>query len=260
MAMFPTATGHIYYEIIDQQPARAGARKTLTLLHNFMSTGRAAWGAMVETLSTNYRLLLPDLPGHGRSVGHPAEFNHRAIADQIAALMTAEGAANGHLAGVSSGGMIAQLLVHHKLVQPATLTLVSTTYTVDPVKIGGDGRVVEPKHFQAGRRWLDATARLHDPHQYTGYYETELLPGFRGLRKEKAIDLPLAALSHFDLPLCMIHGEDDEFFPARIPARMAAILPHAELHLIPDQSHAMIFRRPWHIAEIMMGFLANHVG
>ena len=87
--------------------------------------------------------------------------------------------------------------------------------------------------------------------------EAVLLPGFRGLEAEMAIDLPLEALSHFTLPACLIHGDQDEFFPAHIPARMATILPDAELHLIPGQSHAMIFRRPWQVGKIMQEFLGR---
>ena len=36
------------------------------------------------------------------------------------------------------------------------------------------------------------------------------------------------------------------------------ILPDAELHLIPEQSHAMIFRQPWRVGAIMAAFLEEH--
>ena len=135
-----TAPGVIFYEVIEanEVDAESGTEpvtpqgQTLTLLHNFMSSGRAAWGPLLPELSKHYRLLLPDLPGHGRSLGQPAGYEHHAIACQLAALLHAEGAENGNLAGCSSGGMLAQLLVHHRLVAPATLTLVSTTYSVNP--------------------------------------------------------------------------------------------------------------------------------
>ena len=256
---FATDTGVIAYEVLEAQepPADGAAPATLTLLHNFMSSGRSAWGALLPVLKRTHRILLPDLPGHGASLGHPQGFHHWAIARQLAALMRAEAAAEGHLAGCSSGGMIAQLLVHHKLVQPATLTLVSTTHSTNPTATGAT-QALTPENFQAGRKWMEATARLHDPYQGEEYYARTLLPGFRALRPDTAIDLPLEALRAFTLPVCLIHGARDEFFPVALAERMADTLPNAELHVVPHQSHALIFRQPRVVADLMAEFLSRH--
>ena len=257
MPEFVSDTGAIVYEVIDAQEAPAGPPPTLTLLHNFMSTGRAAWGALLPELSRRHRIILPDLPGHGRSVGHPWTFDHRVMAAQLAELLRREGADDGHLAGCSSGGMIAQLMVHGRLIRPRTVTLVSTTHSVSPATTG-DTTGLSPEDFQAARTWMEATARLHDPYRYTGYYEMELLPGFRRLTPEQAIDLPLSALRSFTMPLCIIHGEQDEFFPSFIAQRMAAAAPDAELHLIPRQTHSLLFRQPWQVSKVMVEFLARN--
>jgi len=253
---FVTDTGVIAYDLLEplEAPVEGAKPQTLVLLHNFMSTGRSAWGALLPVLNRTHRVLLPDLPGHGASIGYPPGYHHWAIARQLAALMRAEDAETGHLAGCSSGGMIAQLLVHHKMVQPATLTLVSTTHSTNRAVTGATNALV-PENFQAGRKWMEATARLHDPWQGAGYYEDVLLPGFRALRPHTAIDLPLDALRAFNLPTCLIHGARDEFFPVSLVEQMAAALPHAELHIIPRQTHALIFRQPWQVAEIMAAFL-----
>lgn len=257
MAEFKTETGVIFYELLDATQVDPAAAPTLTLLHNFMSSGRSAWGPLLSALSRHFRILLPDLPGHARSLGHPDGFLHTTIARQLAALMAATGAQSGHLAGCSSGGMLAQLMVHHQLLQPATLTLVSTTHSTNG-ETTGNHRSLLPEHFQAGRKWMEATALLHDPIQGQGYYADELLPGFRALTPSRAIDLPLEALAAFNLPVCIIHGDHDEFFPVSIPRRMTAALPDVELHLVPHQTHALLFRQPWRVAEIMVEFLLRH--
>ncbi len=254
MPTFPTETGVIYYEVHGPEGDTA---EPLTLLHNFMSSGHQAWGPMLPELSRRYRVILPDLPGHGRSQGHPPDFDHREMARQIAALMEAEGAAQGHLAGVSSGGMIALRMVHHGYARPGTLTLVSTTYSNAPDVLGPQVRLT-PEHFRAGRNWLEATARLHDPHHYPGYFQEVLLPGFRGLNPQRTVDLSPEDLARMDMPVCIIHGKEDEFFPPHIPCTMAQAMPRAELHLIPEQSHAFIFRRPWHVRDLILDFLSHH--
>ncbi|MEZ4636456.1 MAG: alpha/beta hydrolase [Caldilineaceae bacterium] len=254
MAWFKTDTGRIHSEIRGRQDPSA---PSLTLLHNFMSNGKTAWGSMVDDFAADYRILMPDSPGHGRSQGYPADFDHREMARQIAALMAAEDALNGHLAGVSSGGMIAQQLVHLGLVAPSTLTLVSTTYSNDS-RVTGVERRLKPEDFKANGRWLEATARLHDPHHHEGYFDDVLLPAFRKLTPAQTIDLTLDDLRSWTMPVCIIHGSEDEFFPEKIVADMASAIPHAERHMIEGQPHALIFRRPWAVAEIMRNFLSRH--
>ena len=253
MPEFVTATGTIFYEVWEATEPTA-APQTLTLLHNFMSTGRSAWGPMLEKLSQRFRILLPDLPGHGRSQGYPANFNYGIIAQQLAALMTAQGTERGHLAGCSAGGMIAQQLVAQKLVQPASLTLVSTTYSTSPA-VTGQEQGLKPENFRAGPRWMETTAQLHDPQHYPGYYVEVLLAAFRQLDPAATIDLPLATLQQWQLPVCLIHGAEDEFFPPALIEQMAAALPNAELHIVPNQPHALIFRQPWKVLELMTTFL-----
>jgi len=253
---FKTETGHIHYEM---WPGPGPEAPSLTLLHNFMSSGRRAWGPMLPGLSERYRLIVPDLPGHGRSIGAPADFDHPTIARQIGALMAELGADTGHLAGTSSGGMVAQLVVHQDLADLRTLTLISTTHSTNP-KTTDNFAALSPENFQASPRWMEATARLHDPYRYPGYYDQVLLPGFRDLRRKLAIDLPLSALAGWRLPVCIIHGEEDEFFPPQIPERMAWTLPDAELHMVPEQSHSLAFRRPALIERLLLDFLARREG
>jgi pimeloyl-ACP methyl ester carboxylesterase len=142
------------------------------------------------------------------------------------------------------------------MVAPASLTLVSSTYSTNPATTGA-GQALLPQNFLAGEQWLEATARLHDPWQGEGYFFRTLLPGFKALRPADAIDLPLTALEGWRLPVCLIHGDRDEFFPVEIVQEMASYLPTATLHLVPRQTHALIFRRPWQVAELMEGFLAR---
>lgn len=253
MATFETDTGVLYYELHGLEPPAP----TLTLLHNFISSGRAAWGSMLDDLGAHYRILLPDLPGHGRSQGYPEGFDHAIMARQIATLMAETGCDGGHVAGASAGGMVAQQLVHLELVQPASLTLVSTTYSTNPATTGAE-RSLDPENFKAGGRWLEATARLHDPHHEPGYFDSVLLPAYRRLTPQQTIDLQLSDLAKWTLPVCIIHGSEDEFFPTTIVEAMAQAIPNAELHIVADQPHALILRRPWQVAEILLDFLQRH--
>lgn len=255
MPEFATANGGLYYEVFG--PDDDGDCEWVTLLHNFMSTGQAAWGLVAEGLAERYCVLLPDLPGHGRSLGQPAAFQHLEMGRQIAALMENVGAAQGHLAGCSSGAMIAELIYEHELASPATLTLVSGTYSVNP-ETTGQVTSVHPSDFRASQQWMDATARLHDAYRYEGYFEDVLLNRFQRLQPEWVIDLPLETLETWSLPVCLIHGAQDEFFPVSVAEQMAEALSDSELHVVPDQGHGLIFQRPGRVQAILSDFLERH--
>ena len=173
MSELRTPTGTLYYEVLGSDSPTAPC---ITLLHNFMSTGRTAWGGILSRLE-GLRILLADLPGHGRSLGHPAHYDYHEMSDQMATLMVQEGFAKGHLAGCSAGGMIAQLLVQKKSVQPASLILVSTTYSTNHAVSGAAPLAVE--NFSASSKWLDATAKLHDPYQGKAIFTKSCYRGFR---------------------------------------------------------------------------------
>lgn len=246
---FATAWGSVHWEAWGDP-----GHPPLLLLHNFLSSGRTAWGPMLPALSAHFRVLLPDLPGHGRSQGYPTAFNLGEMARQLADLARSVNGDGGHLAGASGGGMIAQQMVHQGLLTPRTLTLVSTAHSTNPATVG-DTVSLEAAAFQAGSRWLTATARLHDPHHYAGYFAQELLPGLADLNRRHAMDLPRVALTRWTLPVCIIHGERDEFFGIQVAESMAAALPDGELHVIPEQPHALLFRRPRRVQEILLDFL-----
>jgi pimeloyl-ACP methyl ester carboxylesterase len=259
MREFATATGTIAYWVLEpeQPPADGAPAETVLLIHNFMSTARMAWGTIAETLQARYRVILLDLPGHGQSHGYPEGYAYREMAQQIAALAEAEDAFHAHVAGASAGGMIALWLLQDELMDPATLSLVSSTYSVNPATTGV-ATSLRPENFRAGGNWLEATARLHDPYQGEGYFDRSLLPSFRTTTTTRAIDLPAHALAHFSLPTCVIHGEEDEIFPVEIARQLAQSLPNSELHTIPGQGHALIFRQSRKVGELLADFLARH--
>jgi len=252
---FKTERGVIHYEEL-MPDINIESLQTVVLLHNFMATGRSVWEPLLPALSQQYRILLIDSPGHGQSVGHPPGFHHGTTAHYLAALLESEDATHSHMVGYSSGGMLTQLMLHHGLIEPATITLLSTTYTTNRVAMG-ESEHKSPHDFQPSDRWMMESAKLHDPYHYSGYFAEVLVEGFRQLDIWNTIDLPLSALGEWTLPVCIIHGENDADFPLIIAQNAAATLPNVQLHVIPEQRHSLIFRQPQIVEDILMKFLAN---
>ncbi|MDP8221799.1 MAG: alpha/beta fold hydrolase [Candidatus Lernaella stagnicola] len=106
----------------------------LVLLHGILDSHRA-WRRVAPQLARHFRVLMPDLPGHGYSGRPDAPYTLTWYADVIAAWMEAVGVEKAHICGHSYGGGVAQWMVLEQRERIDRLALVSA---------GGLGRGVAP--------------------------------------------------------------------------------------------------------------------
>ena len=91
-----------------------GAGEPLVLIHGFQQSHRT-WRRVAPLLADGFRLLMPDLPGHGLSGRPDAPYTLTWYADTLAAWMDAIGVPCAHVCGHSFGGGIAQwMLLDHR--------------------------------------------------------------------------------------------------------------------------------------------------
>ena len=93
---------------------QAGQGRPLLLLHGFPQTGHT-FRDIAPTLSKEFKVVVPDLPGYGRSPGPPAKddgtpFDKRSVARSMAALMSMLGAERFLLLGHDRGARVAYRL------------------------------------------------------------------------------------------------------------------------------------------------------
>jgi 2-succinyl-6-hydroxy-2,4-cyclohexadiene-1-carboxylate synthase len=85
-----------------------GAGLPLLLLHGFMGRG-SSWGGHARAFARHFRLVVVDLPGHGRS-GSPIDAARASVertADDLATILAREGWTPAHVLGYSLGARIA---------------------------------------------------------------------------------------------------------------------------------------------------------
>ena len=82
-----------------------GVGDPVVLLHGFPQTG-ACWGAVAERLAKRYRVIVPDLPGFGRS-GAPPRYEAEAVAGVLATFLDELGASTATIVGHDWGGSLA---------------------------------------------------------------------------------------------------------------------------------------------------------
>ena len=111
-----------------------GSGYPLVLLHGIYDSHRT-WRRVAPLLAKNFRVLMPDLPGHGFSGRPDAPYTLEWHAAMVAAWMDAINVKTAHICGHSYGGGVAQwmLLDHRSKVDRLAL-----------VAAGGLGRSVAP--------------------------------------------------------------------------------------------------------------------
>ena len=82
---------------------------TVVLLHGWIASGGLNWFQAFEALRGRYRVIAPDLRGHGRGI-RSWRFRLRDCADDVAALLRKKRVSNAILVGYSMGGPVAKLV------------------------------------------------------------------------------------------------------------------------------------------------------
>ena len=219
----------MYYEA-------TGQGEPLVLLHAFNESG-LTWSSMVPELAKSYRVIVPDLRGHGRSTNPDKEFTHRQSALDVFALLDSLGIRQFKAMGFSTGGMT---LIHMATQQPsrvAAMVLIgATTYFPEQARDIMRKATVESltPAVYARRRLL---------HKRGDDQIRELQQQFHGF-KDSYDDMNFTRpfLSTIAARTLIIHGDRDPFFPVEIAMEMYRGIPNASLWIIPGGGHAQVFQ------------------
>jgi pimeloyl-ACP methyl ester carboxylesterase len=204
-------------------------------------------------------VLVPDLPGHGRSAGpapsSPALRNIAEMADWTIALLDAAGAKSAHLIGHSMGSLIAldDAARHPDRVTALSLIGTAATMTVGPdlltaaeaddqaaidmVSIWGLGYAAELGGSVAPGLWMHGSAQATLKRCPPGVL-------FSDLSACNAYQDALASAARIKVPTTFILGERDMMTPAKAGKALAAAIPHAKTIVLPGAGHMMMAERP----------------
>ena len=126
----------------------------LLLLHGWVASGGLNWHHAFEPLGRHFRVIAPDLRGHGRGIRSWRRFRLEDCADDVAALLDELRVDSAIAAGYSMGGPIAKLLWRRHPSRVAGLVLCATSHR--PVR----GNTVERAAFTSAMAVVAGTARI----------------------------------------------------------------------------------------------------
>jgi 2-succinyl-6-hydroxy-2,4-cyclohexadiene-1-carboxylate synthase len=228
-------------------------RSTLVLLHGFTQT-RQSWRRTANELASRYRVLTPDLPGHGQAAHRTASFD--AVAAYVRALEPHT------LVGYSMGGRIA---LYTALTIPGIqkLVLIGASPGIQDDKERAQRKQQDEQLAEKierigvdafAREWARQPLFARQPQRVkdAAYADrlrntpTGLANALRGLGT--GVIPPLwDRLEALTIPVTLITGERDEKFRALADA-MVQRLPDATHVTIPDVGHAAQLEDPQAVA------------
>ena len=242
---------------------------TLVLLHGFPHD-RSLWAAQVESASEVFpdiRILVPDLPGFGRSSPAPGA-GMDVYADAIERLLTTAGVERAVIGGLSMGGYIALAFWRRHAARVRALLLMDTKAPSDTdaarekrheliatVKQDGIGALV-PGMLASQ---LGETTRRDDPSLVE---RVEVM-----LRRAPASGVTAAAqalmeridstptLETITVPTLVLVGEEDTVTPLSDALMMSAAIPGSRLVTVPGAGHLAPLEQPAVVNAAIAEFL-----
>jgi 3-oxoadipate enol-lactonase len=232
-----------------------GRGPTILLLHG-LGGDHAVWNSLLPTLTKEFRVLAPDLRGHGRTpapAGASLDFaEHEA---DLRHLLESAGVARAHLVGLSAGALLALRFTVDDPTRVASLVSIAGAVNVDNHTRAITDRWVETYQKEG----LDAyVLRLAKDLYYPDWIEAHLEYVDR-LRSQSA-ELEYGsvvrwreAIRQFDLrgrvgkirvPTLIVHAMDDQVMDVAHARLLRQSIPGAELRLLAQTGHMVPIERP----------------
>ena len=208
-----------------------GNGPVLVLLHGFMSTG-AQWEPYIEDLSANFRLIVPDLRGHGRSLNPSGTFTHHELALDVLGLLDQLDISSFSAIGSSMGAMT---LLHVATLQRERVERMvlagGTPYLPETAR--AIYRTVDPASIPPDR--LRDMARLHSG----GVEQVLQLQRQFSSYKDSYDDVNFTKpyLSSIRARTLIVQGDRDQFFPVAMALEMYDSIPESYLWVVPNSRH-----------------------
>lgn len=239
----------------------------VVLLHPF-PVHHGFWQPVTAALSSRYRLILPDLRGHGDSgVGQgPAKMAKHA--QDLARICDREEIGRAAFVGVSIGGYILFEFWRHYSERVAALVLCNTRASAETVdsraaRLRSAAEVMErgveqfaesmlPKLL--GKSTLDTRPDLvGDVRGMILKMSPEDVSLVQGGMAERPDSVP--TLKMITAPTLVVAGEEDAAIPANEAEIMRQNIPGAQLRIIPKAGHYAAFEQPGAVGLLLRQFL-----
>jgi len=247
-----------------------GSGQPIVLVHGH-PFNHTMWQYQIAHFSKEYRLIMPDLRGYGRTEVTPGRVMLDEMALDILHLLESLQIEEAVFCGLSMGGQIVldfYRLFPHKV---KSLVIVDSdargetpeSYRQRMQKAATILEVGMKQHTDDTIHEYIAAASMKNIPVYTHLYEMMTTTPAEGAaaahkgRGERRDHLPI--LHHIHVPTLIVVGEEDFFTPEPIARLMSDAIPDAQLAVIPGAGHLPNMEKPEEFNEIVYSFLKKSV-
>ncbi len=271
---------HLHGERVAYQDVGSGP-ETLLLLHG-MAGSSHTWRAVIPQLSKRYRVIAPDLLGHGESAKPRSDYSLGAFAVFLRDLLDELGVSRVTVVGQSLGGGVAMQFVYQHPDYCQRLVLISSGglgqdvgWTLRLLSAPGAELIMPviapPQVVKIGdklRSWLSA-ASIQSPRgaemwsAYSSLSDSQTRQAFlRTLRS--VVDYRGQAVSALnrmhltsELPLMIIWGDQDRIIPVEHGHALDEMRPGCRLEVLPGVGHFPHVEKPNDVVDLLDDFIAT---
>jgi pimeloyl-ACP methyl ester carboxylesterase len=226
---------HLEVNGIELHWEEAGEGEPLLWLHGALGCG-ADWRYIFDGPPAGYRVIAPDLRGHGSSTNPGGGFTFRQCARDVEALLRHLQLLRVKAIGLSGGGIV---LLHMATAGPSlidAMVLVST-----PPYFPERARAIQ-RQFSPSMIGEEELARMRARHT-RGEAQLEALfemaRGFAGSYDDVSFTPP--RLARIAARTLIVFGDRDPFYPVSLAFEMHEAIAESNLWVIPDGGHSPVF-------------------
>ncbi|MDI3309333.1 MAG: 3-oxoadipate enol-lactonase [Acetobacteraceae bacterium] len=240
--------GDITAHVLVEGPQGAAACEEPVLLLHSLGTNLHMWDPQAAALAKRFRVIRPDMRGHGLTEAPAGPYTMERLARDGLAVLDALGVKRAHVAGVSIGGRIAMGMAALAPERVASLMLCDTALEFGPpeswqqrieaVTQGGMAAVVDAvmgrwvlDHSLASSKGLRRMLLTTDPAGYAGCAAA--------LRDCWATEV----LGKLHCPTTVVVGDRDASTPPSAAQAIHEAVPGSRLVIIPEAAHIPNFER-----------------
>ena len=242
--------------------------RPVVVLSHALATSMDIWAYQIPLLAHQFRVLLYDLRGHGRSAAPGDSYTMHELASDLAALLDHLKISRVTFVGLSIGGMVGQAFALGYPDRLSGLVLCSTgSRTEQQAKATIEERInkVRAEGLKSQvpatlARWFSAEFMKAAP--VTTAWVSDLIlatsvDGYTGCARALQ-DLDFTdALSEVQVKTLIIPGEHDLAFPEKVSQAIQRKIAGSDLVLLKGAAHLGNVEQPHLFNEILLGFLGR---
>ena len=220
---------------IEQSWEVAGEGEPLLWLHGAMGSG-PDWRYIFAEPPAGYRVIAPDLRGHGASTNPSGRFTFRQAASDVLALLRHLGIPTVKAIGLSGGGIT---LLHMATMSPATIE--SMVVISAPPYFPAEARGFM-KQFSESTVGAAEMERMRERHKHGDAQIQRLFEMARGFADSyDDVSFTQPHLSTISAETLIVFGDRDPLYPVALAFELYRAIPKSYLWVVPNGGHGPVF-------------------